>query len=248
MVGCHIAIDNNLRTPVRSINFSSRQYTIKNMNKLELTGTLSGFPLEKEGEAKSATVMAKSKHKLDKSIWLPGDMVNEIAEFAGFREVFILHFLVPEVCPERYLRTYGCSSIESAIDKDRVHEVHYRLWKHPQPPFRKSILVSRAVRMARWDIIRCLTRTHNSRVWMWDITKAIHNGSDHQTIKCMMDRYPSAVKDRYRPICLYEAEQCSNIDVFLYLLIECDLQKRWRGKVKKTLENIHKRKWLVAEG
>lgn len=180
--------------------------------------------------------------------YLPVELLTNIAIFAGFREMFILHLLVSEVCPKHYLRDFGSPSLESAVDNGRVYEVQFRLWKNPQPKFRRTLIVARAIRMQRWKVIRCMITLYDTKPNVWDILEGVKNGIDPKTLDMMIETYQEPMRERLRPACLYQSELQNNSEIFGYILKECELQRRRRGQVRKIISNIEEGKWqrLIA--
>lgn len=174
---------------------------------------------------------------------LPIELIGYIAGFAGFREINILCSLVPEVCDKYYLRDIGSPSLESAVDRDCVYEVIYRLKKNPQPKFCRTILLARAIRMCKWRVIRCLVTLFKTEPNLWDVFKAVKNGLDATTISMLISTYQEPQLERIRPACLVYSEMFNNIDVFLLMLKQCREQKRRHKQIHKILSSIDDRKW-----
>jgi hypothetical protein len=178
--------------------------------------------------------------------YLPGELVEMIATFSGFREVYFLHFSVPEVCPERYLREYGAKTVEEAIQEGRMYEVNYYFLNNRWSRFRRMILLSRAIHLEQWPLVRFLSFRHQIPPWTWDLLRAVRMGTDERTLKTLLEQYPEIELEKLRPLCLYEAEQNMNVRVFGYLIRECEIQRRWRGRIRKLIQSIEKGKDISA--
>lgn len=178
---------------------------------------------------------------LNKSPTLPIELLSYITEFAGFRELLILHFIVPEVCPKHYLRDYGSLSIEKAIDEGKVYEVTYRLWNKPINDFLKKMLISRAIRLSRWSIVKVLVTLFNTKPELYIILESIKRDIDPITLNILINTYQEPLRERIRPVCLYLSEYYNNADVFISMVKKCKEQKRRRGQINRILKLISER-------
>jgi hypothetical protein len=192
---------------------------------------------------KLVTDMVKSKDK--KLPDLPIELILYILRFSGFRETFILHFLIAEIRPKYYIEKYGSLTLEYAVDNNRIYEVIFRLWIYPQPMFRHTILIARAIRMKKWLIVRSLITIFKSKSNIWDIVEAIKLGIDPITLNIMIKSFDEVTKEKLRVVCLLQSEIHNNVDVFLYILKELEFQRRRHRQVRKILNNMENKQWLT---
>lgn len=164
--------------------------------------------------------------------------MTKITYYTGFRELLILYFLMPDIYDENYIRKQGSSSLEKAIDNNNAYEVIYRLWLTPPSNFQKNILIARSIRMKKWNIIRSLVDIFKTQPFLWNIYDSVKNGVDKVTLSMMINRYEEPIRERIRPICLLYSENANNVEVFVYILTECDIQRRRKGQIRKIMKKL----------
>lgn len=186
-------------------------------------------------ESSGRSIIGKNKVKLPN---MPSDIMNYIAMASGFREVYLLrHFLLKNT-PERFLKKYGPFTIEEAISTDKVHAAHYYFEVQQWSLFRRMILLSRAIHLKNWSMVRQLSAIHDIPTWKWDLLFAVRQGIDEVTLKQLFKQYSEIQLEKLRPMCLYEAEQNNNSQIFCYLVRECKLQRRWKKKIRNLILSV----------
>lgn len=169
---------------------------------------------------------------------LPDEIIGTIALYAGFREIFIIDCLLPTIFSMGYIKDISSPSLESSVDRGNIYEVLYRLWKDPQPNFRRMIILARALRMRRWVMARSLVIIFQTKANIWDIFEGVKNGMDAKTLEILLDLYPEFKLERIRTALLAQSEICNNPDIFLYILRECDEKRRRKNQIRRLIELI----------
>lgn len=173
---------------------------------------------------------------------LPDDIIGKIALFAGFREIFILDCFLPKLFDEKYIQEVSSPSLESSVDRGCIYEVIYRLWKDPQPVFRRTIILARALRMQRWEMARSMTIIFKTKANLWDIFAGVKNGMDAKTLEILLCSYPEFKLERIRTALIAQSEITNNPDIFLYVLKETNQRWRRKNQIRKLLEMIEEDK------
>jgi hypothetical protein len=174
---------------------------------------------------------------------LPYDIIAHIVSFSGFREMFLLRLLVPEICCSQYLCELKSKSLESAIDKGQVYEILHSLWGTEKQPFYHSILFARAIRKKKWKIVYFFISVFKIQPKPWNIMKSIELGVTPFLLRCMLSTYQEPILEKLRPACLIQAEIYNNSSIFLYIIKECDFQRRRKGTIRKIIRFVEEKKW-----